>query len=640
MPTPTRIVWALLAAGVLTCPSTALASAAATEGPPPPPPSVTLAGSAPSATSASATGAPIAPSTPLTFEVWLTPDIAGATAFADAVATPGSAVYHHYLTPAQYTAQYGPSAAEAQAVSAWLGSAGFTGVQITPGRDSVTATGSAEQVDGAFSVRMGEDSAAGGTARFVANDRDLSVPAPVSADVMSVTGLDGAPPTTFHTAPQATSIQTGNCSQYWGQQTTTSVPSFAGVRRAAVAVCGYSADQLRTAYGLTSADTGAGETIALIEDGSPRDMSQTLTDYAAANGLPVPAATQFQEDQLGDDSGCENAFGVEEQLDSEAAYAMAPSANQLMIDGDSCDQAMEGIQPLFDALDEVLGGDGSAPMASIVSNSWGLMGGEQDPPVYAQTVHAIDLRAAAEGVGMYFAAGDNPGIAVPASDPYSIAVGGTTLGIDASGNRAFETGWSDQVGLLEHGNWVNEGIPRAASGGGVSTLYTQPSYQAGVVPASMATYGGQLDRTVPDISADADRDSGILEGVIAGGGRYKTFDLGGTSLACPLVAGVVADAQQGQAAPFGFIDPLLYSLAGTAAFDDVLPMHGSAPAVDRAAVAPESTSGWGHPASEDFDAQISGDTSQVTARGYDTMTGLGTPNGTAFIDALRSGEGG
>jgi subtilase family serine protease len=157
------------------------------------------------------------------------------------------------------------------------------------------------------------------------------------------------------------------------------------------------------------------------------------------------------------------------------------------------------------------------------------------------------------------------------------------------------------------------------------------------VPSSMATDDGALDRTVPDLSADADRDSGILEGVITAGGRYETFDLGGTSLACPLVAGMVADAQQGQAEPFGFIDPLLYSLAGTNAFDDILPLPASAPAVDRAAFAPKSTSGWGHPASESFDAQTPGETSQVTAPGYDTMTGLGTPNGSAFIDALRSG---
>jgi subtilase family serine protease len=343
---------------------------------------------------------------------------------------------------------------------------------------------------------------------------------------------------------------------------------------------------------------------------------------------------------LGDQQGCENAFGVEEQLDSEAAYAMAPGADQLMVDGNPCNQKLGGIQPLFDALEEVLGGDGSTPMASIVSNSWGLTNGEQDPPVYWQTAHVIDLRAASEGVGMYFASGDNPGIAIPASDPYSIAVGGTTLGVDAAGDRDFETGWSDQIGFLEHGRWVDEGIPRAAAGGGASTLYAQPSYQAGVVPASMASDDGTLDRTVPDLSADADRDSGILEGVTTTGGRYETFDLGGTSLACPLVAATVADAQQGQPVPFGFIDPLLYSLAGTSAFHDILPLPASMPGIDRAAFAPERTSGWRHPASETFDTQTAGETSQVTAPGYDTMTGLGTPDGTAFIDALRAGAGG
>jgi subtilase family serine protease len=603
---------------------------------PPAPLTSVLAGSAPAAATVIPVGS-VPSSTRLRFEVWLTPDIAGATAFADSVSTPGSPLYHRFLTPDQYTAEYGPSAAEAQQVSAWLQADGFTDVQTGAQRDAVAASGTVSQVDQAFSVQMSRYAPAGGGAPFVANDGDLAIPAGLAPDVMSVTGLDGAPPQTFHTAPRATGGKGTQCSQYWGQQTTSNVPSFARVHKAAVAVCGYSAGQLRAAYGQTSTNTGTGQTIALIEDGTPREMPQTLADYAAANGLPAPGANQFQEDVIGDQKGCENAFGVEEQLDSEAAYAMAPGADQLMVDGNPCDQSLQGIQPLYDALDTVLGGNGSTPMASIVSNSWGLMGGEEDPSVYWQTAHTIDLRAAAEGVGMYFATGDNPGIAIPASDPYSIAVGGTTLGIGAADNRVFETGWSDQVGFLEHGQWVNQGIPRAAAGGGVSTLYAQPKYQAGVVPASMSTYDGALDRTIPDLSADADRDSGILEGVMTGAGHYETFDLGGTSLATPLVAGMVADAQQGQQTPFGFIDPLIYSLAGTSAFHDILSLPNSTPAIDRAAFAPESTSGWGHAASETFDTQNPAYTSQVTAPGYDTMTGLGTPNGASFIAGLRSG---
>jgi subtilase family serine protease len=605
-----------------------------------------LTGSAaPATTPATAVGA-VASTQRLQVELWLTPDIAGATQFADAVSTPGSVLYHQYLTPDQYTADYGPSAGEAQAVSSWLSSEGFSNVQVGAERASVTATGSAAVVETAFAVQMDRyrvTSAAGRTSTIVANDQNLSIPSALSGDVLSVTGLNGTAATTFHSATPASAnsaaSSSGKCSQYWDQYTKTLKPAFAGVTEAAVSVCGYSADQLRAAYGQTTAATGTGQTIALIEDGTPDDMFGTLTDYAKANGLPAPKSTQFREEVIGRGNECGNPFDIEEQLDSEASYAMAPGADQLMIDGDSCNEKLEGVQPLFDAEEAVLDGNGDTAAASIESNSWGITGGESFPPVYAKTAHAIDLRAAAEGVGMYFSSGDSPGVSVPASDPYSLAVGGTTVGIGASDNRVFETGWSNHDGVLEGKRWFNQGIPRDASGGGVSVLYSQPSYQAGVVPASMATYQGQLDRTLPDISADADPNSGILQGIIVGKqGAYKTFVDGGTSLASPLVAGMVADAQQGQAASFGFINPLIYSLYGTQAFNDTLPVTASTPAVDRAGFATPRISIYGAPSVSIFDSQLPKYTSQVTAPGYDTMTGVGTPNGAAFIDGLRSGS--
>jgi subtilase family serine protease len=110
----------------------------------------------------------------------------------------------------------------------------------------------------------------------------------------------------------------------------------------------------------------------------------------------------------------------------------------------------------------------------------------------------------------------------------------------------------------------------------------------------------------------------------------------GTSLATPLVAGLVADAQQGQKSPYGFIDPLLYRLARTHAFHDALPMTTSTPQHNRAAyIAPDDTSTSANV--DVFDAQKRSDTQQVTAKGYDTMTGIGTPNGAAFVTALRRG---
>jgi len=182
-------------------------------------------------------------------------------------------------------------------------------------------------------------------------------------------------------------------------------------------------------------------------------------------------------------------------------------------------------------------------------------------------------------------------------------------------------------------------------GGGTSLVYGRPAYQQGVVPSSMAQVQvgkkAVLNRTLPDIAADGDPDTGMLVGYIQTGtdakpGPYKTGPNAGTSLACPLIAGLVADAQQGQPSAFGFINPLLYRLSGTVAFRDILPVSASAPQQDRAAYTPATDAA--SPDVDVFGAQESGPGHQVLAKGYDTVTGLGTPNGAAFISGLRKAK--
>jgi subtilase family serine protease len=588
----------------------------------------------------------------LTVQVWLKPDLSGGTAFANAVATPGSTEFHHYLSPAAYTARFGPSAARAGAVGSWLAARGLTQVHADSGRDYVSATGPVSKIQSAFGVRMNRYRATGANGRptvIQSNDRNVSVPASLAPSVLAVTGLNSTQPATFDAAAAAApkSAAAPTCSHYWAQHVRSFHPAFHGFTRGALPICGYSADQLRGGYGATMASTGKGQTIALIEDGTPTAMFTTLTDYARSNHLPAPASTRFRELQIGHGGACGNPFDGEEQLDSEAAYAMAPGATQLMVDGDSCGTRLQGVQPLFNAELAVLTGNGTSASASIESNSWGISGGESYPVIYAKTAHAIALRGAAEGVGIFFASGDSPGLAVPASDPYTLAVGGTTLGIGAGNTPVFDTGWSNDVGFGNKGKWIDGGIGRDASGGGASLLYGQPAYQKGVVPASMSRVQawGRIatDRTVPDISADADFDnSGILMGFIeptknGQPGKYHTEENGGTSLACPLVAGLVADAQQGQPSNFGFINPLIYKLAGTRAFRDVLPVTAAMPQRDRAVYHP---GGGPFGLSVDvLDSQLPAYTDQVTAKGYDTMTGVGTPNGAAFLAGLRRAAG-
>ena len=116
---------------------------------------------------------------------------------------------------------------------------------------------------------------------------------------------------------------------------------------------------------------------------------------------------------------------------------------------------------------------------------------------------------------------------------------------------------------------------------------------------------------------------------------YHQFDIGGTSLASPLVAGIVTAAQQGQHRAFGFIDPLLYKLRGSKVVHATLPLNGkSNPAFRGVACAAKYC---GLPALTTFDdqnPQMGGYYGQVTLKGYDNMSGIGTP-GPDFIKALR-----
>jgi subtilase family serine protease len=408
--------------------------------------------------------------------------------------------------------------------------------------------------------------------------------------------------------------------------------------------CGYNADQIRGAYGMNAASRGQGQTVALVELGLVKDMFLTLKDYAKANNLHGPSPSRYEEIALGRGSQC-GSFDVEEQLDVEASYAMAPQSNQIVMGADSCDTGDAGLQGLFDADIAVLNGTGSQPLATITSNSWGIST-ESAPGQMLAVAHAYFVRAAAEGVGMYFASGDYPGVEFP-TDPYAISVGATSLALGKSDQRLFETGWSTGLTYYTKGHlW---GPDRACCGtsGGASQIFSQPAYQKGVVPKALSTVAGHKGpmRVVPDLSALGDPFNGMMVGLLDFPSHQKPKfvqeSIGGTSLASPLVAGMIADAQQGQPEPFGFTNPVFYRLAGTSAFHDTLPLTSSSPQLYRAMVCPAGPLCFNTTALAIFDDQspsMSGYTGQVTLKGYDDMTGIGTPNGQTFINALRLAE--
>jgi subtilase family serine protease len=599
-------------------------------------------------------------SVPLTVQVWLRPNLAAAARYASQVSTPGTALFHHYLSPDGYTKAFGATSSTAASVESWLREQGFTGIKTDAQRNYVRATATTSKINSAFHLTLKDyrATAAANAGHYVlrANDRPVSIPSSLAGSVLGITGLDNAAPilplawpstparhsATARVAPRALKTP---CSQYYGQHTVTGLPKQFGTTTFPTVTCGYSADQMRAAYGANTVNTGKGQTIALVELGLTEDMFLTLQDYAAANHMPAPSTLRYSELSLGNGTACGDEFDIEEQLDVEASYDMAPAANQLVVGGDSCNNGDFGLQGLFDADIAILDGVANHPFASVASNSW--EGGSESQPAYLTTIeHSYLIRAASEGVGMYFSAGDGSGVETPSSDPFAIGVGGTTLGIGSKNNRLFETGWSTATSLLEPHAWILLG-EQGASGGGPSLLWTEPSYQKKAVPAALTKAPGDRGgavRSAPDISADADPFSGLLEGVLEFKNPeavpvYTQFDIGGTSLASPLVAGIVAAAEQGQARPFGFLNPAIYKLAGTKAFNDALPLTSSSPALWKGTACDAAT--CGAPVLTTFDDQsygMAGYTGQVTLKGYDNMTGLGTPAGQTFISALRSVE--
>ncbi|WP_405061187.1 protease pro-enzyme activation domain-containing protein [Kribbella sp. NBC_01505] len=538
-----------------------------------------------------------------TVQVWLKPDLAGAARFALAVSTPGSPQFHRYLSPNEYTARFGPSAASAKAVADNLSRSGLSDVQISNGRDHVSATAPVAKLQSVLSER--------------------------GSDVLAVTGLGS---TSRVIAASTSKAKAPTCSHYWAEHLQTFKPSYRGLTKAPLPICGYSAKQLRTAYGASRAFSGKGQTVALTELGFGTSMQKAMQEWAKRNDLPPLKPGQYREQTAGRpcptaSTRSANRYDDEAEMDSQAVYAMAPDAKQLVVVGNGCGED----ERLLNAVHGVLMGDGHRPSATIVSNSWGIPGDGDT----GKTLHALTLRAAAEGVGLYFASGDAATLDAVGEQPFATAVGGTTLGLGARNERVFETGWSNNTISLDDGKWNDLGAGSAA-GGGTSLDFAQPAYQKGVVPASMShvrVHGKTLvNRAAPDISALADPSTGMLVGHLDDNGRYQTQSSAGTSLATPLIAGLIAGAQQGRRVPFGFINPVLYRLHGTPAIRDVLPQTAKTPQQNRVAYTP-ATSDY-TPSLEFFDYQGPG-TNLVTAKGYDTMTGLGTPNGLYFTLGLR-----
>jgi len=582
---------ATLAVGVLT--STAAAQpSTAREG---------IAGTHPAWATASArmSAQPVTTGT-VTARVYLAgQDPTGLAAYAMAVSTPGNALYGRYLSPAQVMARYGPTQAQVNAVTSWLTGTGLTVTKVEDEMGGYVAVqGPVRAAARTFGVTFGTFRGPDRKADR-APEQTASAPANVASAVLTVTGLDTA---THDMTPADTLPPPGPnywvappCSTYYGQKIAFNEPSAYGVKQPWTN-CGYTPRQIRGAYGVSqSGMTGKGVTVAVVDAYASPTMLSDANQYAKVTGDKPFASGQYTQDLAAGftDTGANECdapgwYG-EETLDVESVHGMAPDANVVYVGAASCTD-----QDLGDALALIVANH----LASIVTDSWGEPADQSSEiPVYDEIFQA----GAAEGIGFFFSSGDS-GYESPAEDPgsdmqqtdfppespYVTAVGGTSLAIGRSDNYEFETSWGTLLDPLaaSHRSWQSTPPGQyptgydGSSGGGVSYDFTQPNYQAGVVPNSLATKlpNGSTSptpmRVVPDVSALADPSTGILVGqtTLQPNGTSYAFSLsriGGTSVSCPVFAGIEADAQQKAGHVLGFANPVIYQRYGTSAFHDV-----------------------------------------------------------------------
>jgi subtilase family serine protease len=504
-----------------------------------------------------------------------------------------------------------------------------------------------------------------------APSNQLSVPDAVSGKVLAVTGLDqsgtltkpqrdipsqtGAAPQVEPNAgagapPPDAFVNAPPCSTYYGEKVATQYPKVNG-KNVPFAPCGYTPSQYQGAYGtsglIAKGIDGRGVTVAITDAYAAPTILQDANTYAVRHGQAPFGKHQFKQilpnkpfrygydDTVNGNLCDEQGWYGEETLDVEAVHAMAPGANVLYVAGRSCDDP-----DLLKALNTII----ERRKADIITNSWGDLG-EDVPADTLQAYTATFVQAALEGIGVFFSSGDDgddstdtedgaPAVDFPASHPLVTAVGGTSLGVTNTNGYGFETGWSTGTSKLSAdgtswdppypGDWLYAG------GGGVSSLFAEPFYQFGTVPAGLA--GGH--RAVPDISMDGDPQTGMLVGETQtfpdGSVKYSEYRLGGTSLSSPLYAGLEALADQAARHPHGFANPAIYRQSGSVLHDVAGP--GPDPAVVRVNYNNSVDGSAGTTVllrALDDEAQ-----SLHVTRGWDNLTGVGSPNGAGYVLSL------
>jgi len=518
-------------------------------------------------------------------------DEAGFQRYLHDVYDPASPIYRQFLSPTDLAARFGPSQEAYDAVARYFASQRFTTLELSPNRLTLTLAAARADAETAFAVHIDEYAGAGRV--FHANDRDPSLPPEIAAHVQAISGLSTfaqpAPLTSNSPSPQYFQCPAGQtdrcdlygplCAIYAASRATGELlqkleGTGKGIRDYAKAYNTHNENVQKyyeaclnnqfpadagSLQQVTTADgsgvpwrqvDGSGQTVGLVEF----DLYQTsdIAAYLQLIGSPATQISHLRDVTLGGGA----SFGGSESevvLDIDAVMGLAPGADVVVYNA-SFSGAGSSFQNMFNRMIN----DG----VDIISNSWAYCE-DQTSQADVDSIESILQAAAASGISVYSGSGDSGSTcldgaantaAVPASAPHITTVGGTSLVAGAGGIYRGETWWDGSAST-----------PQTGQGGfGTSRFFARPDYQNG--------FTASAQRSVPDVSANADPNTGLIICQADAGGCPTPYLYGGTSLSTPVWAAFTALLNQARGSPLGFANASLYPLAGGAGFHSAASM--------------------------------------------------------------------
>jgi subtilase family serine protease len=443
-------------------------------------------------------------------------DQAGLDMFVEEVNNPASAVYRQFLTVPEFTAKFGPTQADYDAVVQF---AKMNGLAVTGGtRDGmeVQVKGPVSAVEAAFHVHMATYQHPTENRIFFAPDSEPTTD--LSFNLWHVSGMDNysIPHTRLVSKSDYAAAHGIDASKVVSHATTGSGPS-----------ASFLGSDMRAAYYGGTALTGAGQNLGLLEyyGTDLADLTTYFKNVGQTNKVPV---TLLSTDGTSTSCVYSSCDDTEQTLDMTQAIGMAPGLASLVMYVGSSDTAMISAMTTH------------SPLPTTIGCSWGWT------PADPSTLNPYFEKMAAQGQNFFAASGDSSTWsrrveAWPADNAYVVSVGGTDLTTSsAAGPWKSETAWVD-------------------SGGGISPdSIAIPSWQklAGVINSS--NRGSTTLRNGPDVSANAN----FTFYTCADQKACLANDYGGTSFAAPMWAGYIALVNQQLVSQgkksIGFLDPIIY----------------------------------------------------------------------------------